>query len=92
MDNLITHICALALTMDHFETDTHDIREDLKLEGMRIQKYYQELGCAVAPPTEIERRKLKITKAEGVAHRIARLRLPLVFPKMRVPISGKKKR
>ena len=57
-----------------------------------MQKYFQELGCAVAPPTETERAKLKITKAEGVGHRIARLRLPLVFPKMKVPIARKRKK
>ena len=78
--------------MDHFETDTHDIREDLKLEGTEIQKYFHELGCAVAPPTETERAKMKITKAQGVGHRIARLRLPLVFPKMRIPMARKKRR
>lgn len=88
----MTHICALALTLDNFTTDTHDIREDLKLEVKNIQSYFQELGCAVDTPTEVERGKLKITKAEGVGHRIARLRLPLVFPKMRVPKAGKKKR
>ncbi len=72
--------------------DTHDIREDLKLEGPAIQKYFLELGCAVAPPTETEMVKLKIIKTEKVGHRIAKLRLPLVFPKMRVPMSGKKKK
>ncbi len=43
-------------------------------------------------PTDMERGKWNITKAEGAAHRVARLRLPLVFPKMRVPKAGKKKR
>lgn len=88
----MTHICALALTLDNFTTDTHDIREDLKLEGKNVQTYFQELGCGVDRPTEIERGKLKITRVEGAGHRIARLRLPLVFPKMRVPKAGKKKR
>ena len=92
MDNLITHICALALTLDNFATDTHDIREDLKLDVKNVQNYFRELGCAVAPPTEIERGKLKMTKAEGAGHRIAKLRLPLEFPKMRRPMAGKKKK
>ncbi|CAD6563762.1 MAG: DNA-directed RNA polymerase I subunit rpa49 [Alectoria sarmentosa] len=92
LENLIIHICALTLTLDNFTTDTHDIREDLKLDSKDVQKYFQELGCAIALPTEIERGKLKMTKAERVGHRIARLRLPLVFPKMRVPMAGKKKK
>ena len=92
MDNLTTHICALALTLDNFTMDTHDIREDLKLEGAGVQKYFQELGCTVDAPNDMERGKLKITKAEGTSHRHARLELPLVFPKMRVRNGGKKKR
>lgn len=72
--------------------DTHDIREDLKIERTDVQRYFRELGSVVAQPTEIERAKLKITQAEAVGHRIARLRLPLVFPKMRVPMAGKRKR
>lgn len=92
LDNFITHICALALTLDNFFTDTHDIREDLKLERTQVQKYFQELGCIVALPTENEREKLKITKAERANHRHARLRLPLVFPKVRVPMARKKRR
>ena len=72
--------------------DTHDIREDLKLEGTGVQKYFKELGCTVDLPNDTERGKLKITKAEATSHRHARLKLPLVFPKMRLQNAGKKKR
>ena len=72
--------------------DTHDIREDLKLEAPGVQKYFKELGCTVDVPNDTERGKLKITKAEAISHRHARLKLPLVFPKMRVQKAGKKKR
>ncbi len=33
VDNLVTHICALALIVDNFETDVNDIREDLSLDN-----------------------------------------------------------
>lgn len=92
LDNLTTHICALALTLDNFTMDTHDIREDLKLEGTGVQKYFKELGCTVDVPNDTERGKLKITKAEATSHRRARLKLPLMFPTMRVQKAGKKKR
>ncbi|KAL2036944.1 hypothetical protein N7G274_010369 [Stereocaulon virgatum] len=92
LDNLITHILALTLTLDNYATDTHDILKDLKLEIKALSKYYLELGCGVALPTETERTALGIAKAEAASHRIARLRLPLVFPKMRIPAAGKKKR
>ena len=90
-DNLTTHILALTLVLDNFVTDTHDIREDLKLETKHISKYYAELGCTVALPTETERAAMNLKKVEGVTHRLAKLRLPLVFPKMRVPAARKRR-
>ena len=32
VDNLIAHIAALALTVDDFEIDIYDLKEDLRLE------------------------------------------------------------
>lgn len=88
---MLTHILVLAISIDNFVSDTHDIREDLKLEIKDISKYYAELGCVVVPPTDVERTALQVAKAEANAHRIARLKLPLVFPRMRVPIRAKKR-
>jgi len=35
---------------------------------------------------------MKLTKAEGSMHRIARLKLPLEFPKQRkIPMAGKRR-
>lgn len=31
-DNLVTHMAALSLIIDGFETDMHDLREDLGLK------------------------------------------------------------
>ena len=42
-----------------------------------------ELGCKVGAPTETERAKMKISKAETTNHFIAKLRLPLNFPKIK---------
>ena len=36
VDNLVTHICALALIVDNFDTDVHDIREDLSLDNKQF--------------------------------------------------------
>jgi len=33
VDNLMTHIAAAALTVDDYEVDVNDLREDLKLEN-----------------------------------------------------------
>ncbi|KAL8639399.1 MAG: hypothetical protein Q9228_003566 [Teloschistes exilis] len=82
LDNLITHICALAITIDNFTTDVSDIKEDLRLENKSVRKYFKEIGAMVVNPTESERAKMKISKAEGVGHQLAKLRLPLEFPKL----------
>ena len=32
LDNIYTHICALALIVDNFDTDIADIRDDLSID------------------------------------------------------------
>ncbi|KAL9612426.1 MAG: hypothetical protein Q9167_002974 [Letrouitia subvulpina] len=81
VDRLITHVCAIAVTVDGFVSDVHDIREDLRLENQQVRKYYAEIGCKVGPPTEAERTRMGIGKAEAKAHLVAKLKLPLEFPK-----------
>jgi DNA-directed RNA polymerase I subunit RPA49 len=84
LERLYTHICALALYVDGFVTDTKDLREDLKLEQKEIVQYFRELGCKISAPTEKEREARKIkTKAEASLMKIAKLKLPLEFPKPR---------
>ncbi|MCJ1295948.1 DNA-directed RNA polymerase I subunit rpa49 [Xylographa carneopallida] len=84
IDNFMTYVCALTLTIDLYEVDISDIRDDLRLETKQIVQYFQEIGCRVAKPTETEQKKLKlITKAESSTHKIAKLKLPLEFPKTR---------
>jgi DNA-directed RNA polymerase I subunit RPA49 len=92
VDKLVLHVCALTLHIDDFVTDTHNVREDLRLEPQQMSQYYSELGCKVSPPTEKERLKFGLkTKAEGQGHAVARLQIPLVWPKQRV-IAQRKKR
>lgn len=113
VDNLITHVCALALAVDDFEVDTYLLREDLRLENKesvtpsildvcfrdcvleklmagRITQYFRELGCKVMPMSDTEIARLKLTKAEGKGRKVARLMLPLEFPKVRVRDSRRR--
>ncbi|KAI4252708.1 MAG: hypothetical protein LQ352_004129 [Teloschistes flavicans] len=90
LDNLITHICALAITIDDFTTDVSDIKDDLRLENKDIRKYFKEIGARVVNPTEPERAKMSISKAEVAGHQLAKLRLPLEFPKIRVLMAKRK--
>jgi DNA-directed RNA polymerase I subunit RPA49 len=88
---LHTTICALAfhvppdgpVSPNELTTDTANLRDDLRLDNPVILQYFRELGCRVDKPRETEFAKWGIkTKAEGAAQRIARLRLPLEFPKV----------
>ena len=88
LERLYTHICALALYTDGYVTDTRDLREDLKLEQKEIVQYFRELGCKVGPLTEKEREQRKLKKGEASMVKIAKLKLPLDFPKVR---SGRKR-
>lgn len=88
VDLLITHVCALACVVDHFEVHVFDLQEDLKLEGRQMAKYFREIGAKVAPLSEIQRKTLKLDKAVAARRQVARLKLPLDFPKVSI---GRKK-
>jgi DNA-directed RNA polymerase I subunit RPA49 len=83
-DYLYTHICALSLYIDHYITDISNIKDDLRLENKQVGQYFHELGCRVGPPTEKERETRGMSKAQAAATRIAKLKLPLDFPKPRI--------
>lgn len=82
-DLLITHICALALLVDNYDVDMYDLREDLKLEVKDISAYFQELGAKVSSIGVAEGKKLGLDKAGMAQRRVAKLKLPLEFPKAR---------
>lgn len=83
MDNLYTHICALALYVNGWTTIMSDLKQDLRMENKELGQYFRELGCRVTTPTEKEGREMK-NKKEIAATRVARLRVPLEFPRVRV--------
>ncbi|OGM44444.1 hypothetical protein ABOM_006983 [Aspergillus bombycis] len=71
-------------------TDPSDLRDDLRLDNTVITQYFRELGCRVDKPRETEFAKwgIKGGKAEANARRVARLRVPVEFP--RVSRGGKR--
>ncbi|EQL30756.1 hypothetical protein BDFG_06790 [Blastomyces dermatitidis ATCC 26199] len=88
---LHTTICALSLHIppeagfapNELATDPADLRDDLSLEYQTIQQYFRELGCKVEKPRESEFAKWGVrSKVEAGARRIARLRVPVEFPKV----------
>ncbi|KAJ5360163.1 hypothetical protein N7517_009354 [Penicillium concentricum] len=65
-------------------TDPSDLRDDLRLDPNTIHQYFRELGCRIDKPRETEFAKWNIKggRAEAAARRVARLRLPVEFPKV----------
>ncbi|GAB0133564.1 hypothetical protein EsDP_00001971 [Epichloe bromicola] len=75
IDLLKAHCCAFACIVDNFEVDTQNLRDDLRLDQRGINNYFHEIGCRVRPVSK---------KAEGgQTIQVARLTLPLHFPKQR---------
>lgn len=74
VDLLTTHLCAFACILDNFETNTWDLKEDLKLEQKEMSQYFMEIGARIA----------KRKGDEGKTDHLAVLKLPLVFPRLRV--------
>jgi DNA-directed RNA polymerase I subunit RPA49 len=65
-------------------TDPADLRDDLRLDSNTVQQYFRELGCRIDRPRESEYAKWNIKggRAEANARRVARLRIPVEFPKV----------
>ncbi|KAI9748368.1 MAG: DNA-directed RNA polymerase I subunit rpa49 [Candelina submexicana] len=59
--------------------------------AIRIAQYYHEIGCQVKLPTEAERNRAKLSKAEASVHKIAKLKIPLDFPKQRMIKAAKRR-
>ncbi|KAL2128854.1 hypothetical protein VTI74DRAFT_8559 [Chaetomium olivicolor] len=74
IDLLMTHCCVFASIIDNFEVNTLDLREDLKLEQKQLNQYFMEIGA-----------RMRQSKAGEKVNHIAKLALPLQFPKMRQP-------
>lgn len=74
IDLLMTHCCVFACIVDNFEVDTENLRDDLRIDQGSINKFFHEIGGRVKPVG---------SKAEGRQANIARLALPLDFPKQR---------
>ncbi|KAA8643104.1 hypothetical protein EYZ11_005003 [Aspergillus tanneri] len=64
-------------------TDPADLRDDLRVDSTTIQRYFRELGCRIDKPRESEFTKWNVgSKAEAATRRIARLKIPVEFPKV----------
>ncbi|KAK5989180.1 DNA-directed RNA polymerase I subunit rpa49-like protein [Cladobotryum mycophilum] len=74
IDLLMAHCCVFALIVDNFEVDTEHLRYDLRLDQRTMSQYFYEIGARVKP--------VKTVSDGRVAH-IAKLVIPLDFPKQR---------
>lgn len=78
IDLLKTHCCVFSCLIDNFESDTLDLREDLGLEQQELNRYFSEIGAGV-----------KVSKRDGASRYMAKLALPLQFPKPPRPRKGR---
>ncbi|KAL4807815.1 A49-like RNA polymerase I associated factor-domain-containing protein [Aspergillus unguis] len=71
-------------TANELATDPSDLRDDLQLDNADIVQLFRELGCRVDKPRETEFAKFGVRggKAEAATRRVARLKLPVEFPKV----------
>lgn len=71
-------------TPNELATDPADLRDDLRLDSNTVQQYFRELGCRIDRPRESEFAKWNVKggRAEAHARRVARLRVPVEFPKV----------
>ncbi|KPM36822.1 hypothetical protein AK830_g9762 [Neonectria ditissima] len=74
IDLLITHCCVFASIVDNFEVDTQNLRDDLKTDQKTMNQYFHEIGGRVRPIVD---------KQKKTTVQMARLALPLSFPKQR---------
>ncbi|KUJ19884.1 RNA polymerase I associated factor, A49-like protein [Mollisia scopiformis] len=81
-DLLITHLCAMACLVDNFEVDMWDLKEDLKLEMKPMAQYFNEIGARNGALGVAEKQRLGLDKAAAAQRKVAKLKLPLDFPKV----------
>lgn len=74
IDLLMTHCAVFACIVDNFEVDTQNLKDDLRIDQKVMNQYFQEIGGRVRPVA---------MKGEGRSTHVARLTLPLSFPKQR---------
>lgn len=82
VDLMITHLCALACLVDNYEVDMFKLQEDLKLETKQMSQYFQEIGAKIGALGEAERKKQGLEKAAASQRKVAKLKLPLEYPKL----------
>ncbi|KAL2753314.1 hypothetical protein ACRALDRAFT_1083033 [Sodiomyces alcalophilus JCM 7366] len=82
IDLLMTHCCLLTCLLDNFETEPQDLREDLRVDQKTINQYFQEIGARI-----LQRKRPGETKSRS----IAKLALPLRFPKQSMGMAKRRR-
>jgi DNA-directed RNA polymerase I subunit RPA49 len=82
-DNMVFHLCALSLYIDGYSTDTTDLLQDLNLVPTKMVNYFMELGCKIGGMKLKDRELLGLKSSDSKARKMARLEIPLEFPKQK---------
>lgn len=78
IDLLMTHCCVFASIIDSFDVNTFDLREDLRIDQKQINQYFHEIGA-----------RTRQTRKDDKTENLARLALPLQFPRLRQQRQGR---
>lgn len=81
-DFLTTHICALACLVDNYMVDMYDLQADLRLDVKGLSQYFQEIGAKITALPEQMKKELGLDKASAAQRKLAKLKLPLDFPRV----------
>lgn len=81
-DLLTTHICALACLIDNYTVDMYALQADLRLDFKGMSQYFHEIGAKTMALPDAMRREMGLDKATAAQRKIAKLKLPLEFPKV----------
>jgi DNA-directed RNA polymerase I subunit RPA49 len=82
VDNLITHLSAMSLYIDGWESDTTDLKDDIRMDINKLLPYFRELGCRTGGLSEKDRNSRNLTADRARPRRMAKLLIPLEFPQL----------
>lgn len=96
-DKVVCYLFVLCLTIDNYTTDINQLAQDLQIKPnkyvswtqykltIRATELFKTVGCKIVGLTESEREHRGITKSEAKTYKLAKLKCPPEFPKVRRP-------
>jgi len=91
-DKIVCYLFVLCLMLDNFILDITLMAQDLQIKPPKATELFKTIGCKIIPLPESEREKRGITKSEAKQIKLARLKCPPEFPRVRRPTIKQRRR